>query len=53
MTTFFFQVSQSQIEESMKGMMESKNRLAFEKGSLQVNFVVQNFSTKSKQDHQV
>lgn len=29
------QVSQGQIEEAMKGMMESKNRLAFEKGSLQ------------------
>ena len=42
--SFTFQVTQSQIEESMKGMMESKNRLAYEKGSLQVGFVVQNFS---------
>ena len=35
-TLFLFQASQSQIEEAMRGMMESKNRLAFEKGSLQV-----------------
>ncbi|CAH3038566.1 unnamed protein product [Porites lobata] len=29
------QASQRQIEEAMKGMMDSKNRLAFEKGGLQ------------------
>ena len=32
-----FQVSQGQIEETLKEIMGSKNRLAYEKGSLQVS----------------
>ena len=37
---FALQASQRQIEEAMKGMMDSKNRLAFEKGGLQVSVTI-------------